>query len=579
MKIMQNYLVTINYKEQNLCPIILVNDEEISRYSELADLIFEDIYEWAERFYEIMDGDLGAAYCVKITGFRFQYEWLKYYSVKSIYCKGVEWEELECNVPLADKYAYAFQMNQTLNLGIEISNYSLDLNCQHPEDFAKYQLRNVTLNEHASEYYLTQGDAEVPDVNVKCVVCIADEFMISISDKVVRISFPHRLLQDFIDYVNYFHYRFDFMNQVFEKLKVTNLTPEQHIEFEAYLLEKIGVFVEELPSEMEEGEVCSVKYNVYPKGIRVPLLVIDCSNPNVMTAQGNLLTARGCGDNRITVKDDQGVEYYSRDIQVIHHTYVTNISLIVPVKVLQINESVAFKAICTPSNSEDISSLSFAIDNEKVGTIINQNEIYALSAGKFRLTATTGRVSESMEIVVLPKASGLKLSKDSAYIELDMEDTISCEIIPENVSPKPAVTWVSNRNDIVQIRCTSGYECVLRRRAYGEVTVTCSIDGTDISKSITIESPMPKKKACYIATAVYGSYDCPEVWTLRRFRDYYLEKSLGGRIFIKSYYTVSPNIIKWFGETKWFNSFWKKELDRLVEKLNKQGYEDTPYDD
>ena len=23
---------------------------------------------------------------------------------------------------------------------------------------------------------------------------------------------------------------------------------------------------------------------------------------------------------------------------------------------------------------------------------------------------------------------------------------------------------------------------------------------------------------CYIATCVYGSYDCPEVWTLRRFR-------------------------------------------------------------
>ena len=24
---------------------------------------------------------------------------------------------------------------------------------------------------------------------------------------------------------------------------------------------------------------------------------------------------------------------------------------------------------------------------------------------------------------------------------------------------------------------------------------------------------------CYVATAVYGSYDCPQVWTLRRYRD------------------------------------------------------------
>ena len=28
-----------------------------------------------------------------------------------------------------------------------------------------------------------------------------------------------------------------------------------------------------------------------------------------------------------------------------------------------------------------------------------------------------------------------------------------------------------------------------------------------------------QKRGCYVATAVYGSYDCPEVWTLRRYRD------------------------------------------------------------
>ena len=35
---------------------------------------------------------------------------------------------------------------------------------------------------------------------------------------------------------------------------------------------------------------------------------------------------------------------------------------------------------------------------------------------------------------------------------------------------------------------------------------------------------------CYIATSVYGSYDCPEVWTLRRFRDEYLKGSVFGRL-------------------------------------------------
>ena len=44
------------------------------------------------------------------------------------------------------------------------------------------------------------------------------------------------------------------------------------------------------------------------------------------------------------------------------------------------------------------------------------------------------------------------------------------------------------------------------------------------------------KGGCYVATAVYGSYDCPEVWTLRRYRDYSLAETWYGRAFIKLYY-------------------------------------------
>lgn len=84
---------------------------------------------------------------------------------------------------------------------------------------------------------------------------------------------------------------------------------------------------------------------------------------------------------------------------------------------------------------------------------------------------------------------------------------------------------------------------------------------------------------CYIATCVYGSYDCPEVRTLRRFRDGVLKKSLPGRLFIRVYYALSPTLVRWFGETKWFRSFWQKKLDRLVRLLREKGIEDTPYED
>lgn len=84
---------------------------------------------------------------------------------------------------------------------------------------------------------------------------------------------------------------------------------------------------------------------------------------------------------------------------------------------------------------------------------------------------------------------------------------------------------------------------------------------------------------CYVATAVYGSYDCPQVWTLRRYRDYTLAETWYGRAFIHTYYAISPTLVKWFGHTEWFKRMWKGKLDHMVADLNAEGVKDTPYED
>lgn len=84
---------------------------------------------------------------------------------------------------------------------------------------------------------------------------------------------------------------------------------------------------------------------------------------------------------------------------------------------------------------------------------------------------------------------------------------------------------------------------------------------------------------CYVATCVYGSYDCPEVWTLRRYRDNTLGSTWYGRAFIRTYYAISPTLVKWFGKTKWFKKMWKGTLDKMVNRLQDKGIESTPYSD
>lgn len=89
----------------------------------------------------------------------------------------------------------------------------------------------------------------------------------------------------------------------------------------------------------------------------------------------------------------------------------------------------------------------------------------------------------------------------------------------------------------------------------------------------------PSSGSCYIATCVYGFYDCPQVWTLRRFRDYTLDTTWYGRTFIKCYYAISPTLVKCFGNQKWFRNFWKNRLDTMVSHLNQKGVKNTQYQD
>ena len=123
------------------------------------------------------------------------------------------------------------------------------------------------------------------------------------------------------------------------------------------------------------------------------------------------------------------------------------------------------------------------------------------------------------------------------------------------------------------------YAIKVLKNASGLGLVECKQIIEQIERGETEFTIEKKSGGCYIATCVYGSYDCPEVWTLRRFRDNYLDKHTFGKIFIKTYYKISPKLVKLFGNSKVFKLFNKRILDKFVLKLKSKGYQDTFYDD
>ena len=105
---------------------------------------------------------------------------------------------------------------------------------------------------------------------------------------------------------------------------------------------------------------------------------------------------------------------------------------------------------------------------------------------------------------------------------------------------------------------------------------TGAASGTrSVSPSTYKGSYSGSSEGCYIATAVYGGYDCPEVRVFRRYRDERLKKTAPGRAFIRAYYAVSPRLVRRFGDSPRFIRVWRRYLDGKLARLLKEGFGET----
>lgn len=80
-----------------------------------------------------------------------------------------------------------------------------------------------------------------------------------------------------------------------------------------------------------------------------------------------------------------------------------------------------------------------------------------------------------------------------------------------------------------------------------------------------------RDRRCFIATAVYGSPDLPEVMTLREFRDNVLKKSAIGNALVEAYYRVSPPVADFLEHRPKLAAVIRSILNVIVRSLNKKG--------
>ena len=143
---------------------------------------------------------------------------------------------------------------------------------------------------------------------------------------------------------------------------------------------------------------------------------------------------------------------------------------------------------------------------------VSSNSISIWSKGKRQLSDDTGKLSKSSYKVSVVFESGEKLYNFTKKDLVRVTGTIKfIDVDPDN------------------------YDAIVRN-VNGELYIQ--------NTSFTKIGHSNKPEGCFIATAVYDSYDAPQVIILRHYRDETLSTTLIGRLLIKLYYKISPKIAK-----------------------------------
>jgi len=218
------------------------------------------------------------------------------------------------------------------------------------------------------------------------------------------------------------------------------------------------------------------------------------------------------------------------------------------------------------------------IENGTINTnetvTINNRSFVVTGIEQFRKIVTSASAGMNVGILLQGATKDTCRAGDIVYKSSNNATSFAAPVTPDDIARELLNAGYHERK-------LEAIKILRERTGLGLADAKNVIDRVFASAGYGTYNPAPAQKSggCYVATCVYGSYDCPQVWTLRRYRDNTLASTWYGRAFIHTYYAISPTIVKWFGNTQWFKKLWKNKLDKMVSNLRSNGVDDTPYQD
>lgn len=147
-------------------------------------------------------------------------------------------------------------------------------------------------------------------------------------------------------------------------------------------------------------------------------------------------------------------------------------------------------------------------------------------------------------------------------------DFVSFEVKPGDKGPKAfnvKITSKAQTKDVGRtddrIACTGCGKKIVPRM----ITYRGNPDKSVCPYCATVIKEFSK---CFIATAVFGDPYCPQVLVFRKYRDERLDTNFFGRLFVDTYYKLSPPIAAWLPRHPWMSSNIRHLLNHLARHIS-----------
>ena len=479
-------LVEIKYDKTETSPKIFIKNEEISEFMALKSLVHNDIFTWADKFFASVDEEIGEAYRVVVTGHPFHKVVLDACMEKSKYCEEIQLNEHKRTLSLADKYQFAVQKSKIYFPNKQAAPDCLTIKCDSAEHFSQLDLPNVTLSQKDCPYHLlTEKEAWDCSSSKYRIVLSSDNLVRKQSTK-YNLFVTKENLAVALDYFNCYHLMLPYVKEFFDAIKEKPLTDEAKCELDAYLLEEYRIFAPDIPSKMDVDKQYPISYKVFPHCQGAPKILLVSSDKEIARCDGNVIRPLQAGTFALSFVDEAGSLYLSKNIQSLQHNYVKNIEIHVPSFAISPDEILDFSCDFSPSDAEDVEKVQYIVSNPSVAAITDEKKLRALSPGRIKVTIKSELIEKSFFVSVLPPLADIILSSESVSMPYNSDVFIHCSLVPHNASPVPKFTWVSSNPKIAKVVPTENHGCKIVGKRFGECFVTCTVDGTNISKRITV---------------------------------------------------------------------------------------------